>query len=122
KGFIQFVDKAGAAFPDVVYKAEGNLEFEMVSTLQNALYNIKNEIVLQDLDLTDEQKMNLFSPINIDSVQISVGGNANVVKTESEMFMAYGMVYVLMVLLFMGIMITGQLIATEITAEKSSRI
>jgi ABC-2 type transport system permease protein len=36
--------------------------------------------------------------------------------------MSMALVYVMIIVLFMGIMITGQLIATEITAEKNSRV
>jgi ABC-2 type transport system permease protein len=43
-------------------------------------------------------------------------------KTQEEQGTAIGLTYVLIILLFMAVMITGQLIATEITAEKSSRV
>lgn len=122
EGFIVFSESEEGAFPSVTYKSEGSLDFTINSTLQNALYNIKNEIVLNELQLTDAQKQQLSAPIQITNEQISVGGGGNAAKSESEMFMAYGMVYVLMIMLFMAIMITGQLIATEITAEKSSRV
>ena len=54
--------------------------------------------------------------------QLRAAAAVTIAKSEGEMFMAYGMVYVLMILFFMGIMISGQLIATDITAEKSSRV
>lgn len=127
KGFLE-LDESQAElgmFPSGKYKSESSLEFGMLSRLQTALNQIKTEIVLKDMNLTDAQKVLLFAPVSIDNVQISVSGDAGKVgesKDESQVAIAYGMVYILMIMQFMGIMITGQLIATEITAEKNTRI
>jgi ABC-2 type transport system permease protein len=121
KGFLQLSDAAEeGAFPAVTYKAENTMDFGGLSELQNVLTNIKTELVLEDLNLSEQHRQQLFAPIQFETVQISVGGGME--KSESQMFVAYGMVYLLMIMLFMAIMITGQLIATEITTEKSSRI
>jgi len=61
----------------------------------------------------------------IDSVQISTSEGAGSMgqgKTASQQAMDIGLVYVILFMLFMAIMITGQMIASEITAEKSSRV
>lgn len=124
KGFLQLVEQENGAFPNAIYKSESSMEFSIFPNLQTALTQIKNELVLKDMNLSDEQKNLLFAPVELDNVQISVGGAGDAAqgKDESQVVVAYGMVYVLMIMQFMGIMITGQLIATEITAEKSSRI
>ena len=122
RGFIVFNPAEDGGFPAVTYKSEGTMEFGMASRIQSILTNIKTEMVLQDLQLTDAQKQQLFAPIKIETEQISVGGGGDVTRSESEMVMAYGLVYVLMIMLFMAIMITGQMIASEITNEKSSRV
>jgi ABC-2 type transport system permease protein len=121
RGFLVFTPAEGGGFPAVTYKSESTMEFGIASRIQTILMNIKTEMALQDLQLTDAQKQQLFSPINIQTEQISAGGG-DLTRSESEMFMAYGMVYVLMIMLFMAIMISGQMIATEITNEKSSRV
>lgn len=121
KGFLQFAEPAEAGgFPAVTYKSEDSMVFINLSELQNVLTNLKLEMALEDLSLSEQQRQRLFAPIQLETVQISAGGGTE--KSESQMVLAYAMVYVLMIMLFMAIMITGQLIATEITTEKSSRI
>jgi len=126
KGYLEFAAVAGTSFPKVTYKSEATMDFGTTSQLQTALNQIKTEAVAKDL-LTKEQLAMILAPVPIESVQISTttGGAGSVGtegKTRSEINMATGMVYVVIFLLFMGILITGQLIATEITAEKSSRV
>ncbi len=123
-GFLEFIQSEEEnRFPQIIYKSDSSLDFSIQNVLRNALNTIKTELAIQDLALTDEQRNRLFSPIQIETVQISVtSGAQREDKTESQMFLAYGLVYVLIILFFMGTMISGQMIATEITAEKSSRV
>jgi ABC-2 type transport system permease protein len=121
KGYLVFEAVEGAAFPAVTFKSEDS----GTGSLSNALLFVKNDIILAGTDLTDEEKSQLAAPVEIANVQISTSEGAGSVgdgKTEEERNLATGLVYALIVVLFMGIMITGQLIATEITAEKSSRV
>jgi ABC-2 type transport system permease protein len=122
-GFLELQENPSGDFPNVVYKSADSLEFSVTNKLSSVLSNIKIELAIQDMNITPEQRERLFSPISIENVQIgSSGSGNNLVKSESEMFMAYGLVYVLIILQFMATMISGQLIATDITAEKSSRV
>lgn len=43
-------------------------------------------------------------------------------KTESQMVMSYALVYVMLFMLYMGVIGFGNMVAMEITAEKSSRV
>lgn len=125
KGFLEFTEDKAAGFPKVVYKSESVMNAGMTGKLQAALQSVKTDLVAQDF-LTKEQLAKIVAPVNLGHVQISTtGSGAGTVgqgKTESQIQVATGMVYALIILLFMGVMITGQLIATEITAEKSSRV
>jgi ABC-2 type transport system permease protein len=125
KGYLEFKANKEINFPDLTYKSEDVMDMGKSGSLSAALQSIKMESVLKDANLTEQQKKTLFAPVEIGTVQISATGGAGSIgdgKTESERGVAMGLVYVLIVLLFMGVMITGQLIATEITAEKSSRV
>lgn len=122
KTFLQLVEVEGEVFPKAILRASNAMQFDMASRLQPILYNLKNEMLLSDLNLSEDLKGKLFSPVEIESKQIQLSGNGSDAKTEEEVGVAYGMVYIIMILQFMAIMITGQLIATEITAEKSSRV
>jgi len=125
KGYLEFETADGASFPKVTYKSEKMMDMGGPGSLSNGLLMVKNEMILAGTDLTDEQKRELAAPVVIGNVQISATEGAGSVgdgKTEEERAVAMGLVYVLIIVLFMGVMITGQLIATEITAEKSSRV
>lgn len=125
KGYLELGDVDPAVgFPKVLYKSTKTLDFGFSNKLQSGLTSVKNESVAKDLPKETLQR--LVTPVKIDNVQISTteggAGSVGEGKSEKEVGIATGMVYVLVILLFMGVMITGQLIATEITAEKSSRV
>ncbi|UVI28969.1 ABC transporter permease [Paenibacillus spongiae] len=124
-GYIEFEENKEVGFPNVVYKSEKLMESSVTHSLQAGLTAVKSKGVLQDAGLTEEQTKLLMSPVDIDSVQITTSEGAGSIgqgKTPSQQAMDMGLVYVIIILLFMAIMITGQLIASEITAEKSSRV
>ncbi|MCQ6559336.1 ABC transporter permease [Paenibacillus mendelii] len=124
-GYIEFKANAEVGFPDVIYKSEKLMEGSVTQSLQTGLAAVKSKGVLQDAGLSAEQTKLLMSPVDIDAVQITTSEGAGSIgqgKTPSQQAMDMGLVYVIIILLFMAIMITGQLIASEITAEKSSRV
>jgi ABC-2 type transport system permease protein len=126
KGYLEFAETdAAVGFPKVLYKSTATMDFGFTNKLQAGLQNVKNQEVAKDLPKETLEK--IMSPVVISNVQISTteGGAGSVGtegKTQKEVGIATGMVYILVIVLFMGVMITGQLIATEITAEKSSRV
>jgi ABC-2 type transport system permease protein len=126
KGYLELGEMdAASGFPKVAYKSKATMDFGFTNKLQSGLQYVKNEDAAKGLPTATLQK--LMAPVVIDNVQISTtdGGAGSVGKngkSAEEVVIATGMVYVLVIVLFMGVMITGQLIATEITAEKSSRV
>lgn len=119
KGYLLFKDNPSAGFPNVTYYSKKMLDTDMSQALQNGLQTVKTQQAVQDAKLSQAQLAKLFDPVNVDSVQISDNANG---KTADEQGTAIGLTYVILILLFMSTMITGQLIATEITSEKSSRV
>lgn len=122
-GYLDFLPDPAVGFPSAVLKSEST-DRGTVSRLQKALQSIKTEEITRNL-LTPDQLSQIRTPVKLDAVQVSTIGGAGSVgegKSEAQIKLATGLVYVLVIFLFMGVMITGQLIATEITAEKSSRV
>ncbi|MDF2927162.1 MAG: ABC-type Na+ efflux pump, permease component [Paenibacillaceae bacterium] len=126
KGYLEFGETdAASGFPKVLYKSTSTLDFGITGKLQTGLQSVKSEALAKEL--SPEILARITAPVVIGNVQISttqggVGSVGSEGKTEEEFGMATVMVYVLIIVLFLGVMITGQLIATEITAEKSSRV
>jgi ABC-type Na+ efflux pump, permease component len=122
KGYLTFSEDAVGAggFPKVTYNSKSAFEGGTASSLTAALQQAKTESILKDSSLTDEQKAQLFAPVAFETQKVSFTNEEG--KTEEEQGMAVALTYIMIIMLFMAVMITGQLIATEITAEKSSRV
>ncbi|WP_123043213.1 ABC transporter permease [Cohnella candidum] len=119
-GYISFKDNAENGFPDVTYHSKSALGSGTSSSLASTLQIVKTNMLVKDAGLTETQIRNLQTPVELKNEQISLTNENG--KTEDEQGTAIGLTYVVVILLFMGVMISGQLIATEITAEKSSRV
>lgn len=123
KGYLTQGELDEAGFPIMTYKSEENMDFGTQSKLENGLGQLKVQQVIADLGLTAEQVGMINSPVQVAKVQISVTGDAlDEGKSAGEIAIASGLVYFLIIMLFIAVMVSGQLIATEITAEKSSRV
>src|SRR4029453_16315062 len=125
KGYLEFGEMTDNGFPQMTYKSEKLMEFSMTESLQGALLQIRQTNVLQDAGLSAEQMAQLSAPIEIGTVQIYTGegsGSGNTGRTPAEQGVNMGVIYVMIIFLFMAIMTSGNMIASEITAEKSSRV
>ncbi|WP_027085979.1 ABC transporter permease [Cohnella panacarvi] len=120
KGFVTFADNPTVGFPDATYHAKSSLNSGTAQSITVGLQVVKNQIVLKELNPSEEQLKLLTATVTVSQEQVRFTNDAG--KTPEEEGTAIGLTYVLIILLFMAVMITGQLIATEITAEKSSRV
>ncbi|MFD2673646.1 ABC transporter permease [Marinicrinis sediminis] len=128
EGYLMLEPSESGGFPKVYYKSEGNTDFSVMSPLETGLQIVKTQWIGTELGLTDQQQQQLYEPVQLEKRQISAtsGSGAGGIKEEGKTFAetatSMGLVYVVVIVLFTGIMVSGQLIATEITAEKSSRV
>lgn len=129
KGFLlQAAEGSGSDdFPGYAYLSRGTfMQQGDRNTLQEALQSVKFNVLLKDLGLTAEQNARLVAPVSINAIQVeegTPGGEATGVgKTASEQLLSYILVYILMTLLFMTVSLYGNMTASEVTAEKSSRV
>lgn len=125
-GYIEFSGKDDSVLPTVTYKSESLMETKISQSLTAALQVVKMDLVISIGGLDDDLKSLLLEPIQLDTVQISATGGAGSIdgngKSTEQQGMDMATVYVIIFMLFMAIMISGQMIASEITAEKSSRV
>lgn len=125
-GYLKFNQDGQSAFPTVSYISNKDSIHQSVnSSLQAALQSVKAEVITKGT-LSEEQLAALTAPVFIDPVKLDASGaNASANEAETESGPApinYIVVYALVILFFMIIMMTGNMIAAEVTAEKSSRI
>lgn len=121
KGYLEFTNELTAGFPKAVYKSQGTMEFSLKSKLQTALQLVKTDVALQGAGIAPEQKANMQAPVSLETVQILMN-DKGAGKTESQMVMSYALVYAMLFMLYMGVIGFGNMVAMEITAEKSSRV
>lgn len=119
RGYLSFRDNPDIGFPDVTYSSKKLLDSDTAESLKAALQSVKTDQAVRDAKLTEAQLAKLFAEVRLDSVQIGDSADG---KTEAQQGTTIGLTYAILILLFMSVMVTGQLIATEITAEKSSRV
>lgn len=128
EGYIRFETKEGSKFPAVVYNSEDEtLDPELHSALQAALQGPKTRSVVEGLTLTDEQINEINTPVQINTrgVESQGAGGTGAAAADNDAKdnpVNYVVVYALVILFFITLMGTGNMIASEVTTEKSSRI
>ncbi|MGZ9585484.1 ABC transporter permease [Paenibacillus marinisediminis] len=127
-GYLKFVKpEAGTeeSFPQIVYTGKDSLGMSDEMMLTNLLTVFKTQWVVKD-SLTDIQKQQLNEPVSFVKVELGgKGGSDEAVDSaqkETNKGVSIIVVTVLIVLFFMTNMMTGNMIASEVTQEKSSRI
>ncbi|MEW4371281.1 ABC transporter permease [Paenibacillus kandeliae] len=107
------------AFPTVTYVSDDN-NANVQAILQGATQAVKLRTIAAG-QLSDEQLAELGSPVTVGTISPDTltGGAATPKTFSSENFI---LVYMLMVLFFISLTMTGNMVAAEITAEKSSRV
>ncbi|MEK3751193.1 ABC transporter permease [Paenibacillus sp. FSL E2-8871] len=124
EGYVTFAEPTGEGLPPVTYYSEnGELKGDVQIYLQNALQQANTQFVVGD-KLTQEQIAAMSTPVQIATQQLNPDGTAGDkdASQESAPAINYVIVYAMLMLFFMSIMMTGNMIAAEITSEKSSRI
>ena len=104
--------------PSFEYKSKDALPM-VISDLAAALQSASHEAARDRIGLTAEQAANLFAPVTITPVQLTADAEG---KSSSEIQLAFGLVYILLFLLYMSVIGYGNIVAMSITAEKSTRV
>jgi len=99
------------------YISMSAMELTLPMMLQDALQSIQTEMKAEELSLSGEQVQTLFAPIQFEQQSVSPSA-----KSQEELSQARGLVYVLMFLIYFAVIIYSSMIATEVAAEKSSRV
>jgi len=120
RGYIIFSEFDNNGIPAVTYKSEALGDYTTVSQLEQTIQIIKQQNIIASSGLSNDIIEQLSAPVVVNSLQISFGSEEGL--SEDERGINMWIIYGLIIVLFMGIMISGQTIAAEVTAEKSSRV
>jgi ABC-2 type transport system permease protein len=123
EGYLTFASEGSEGVPPVTYHSkDGDISDKVQSYLQTALQQVNTGLIVGD-KLTESQVAAIFAPVSIGTEQLNADAAASGSEEgDAKPVINYVVVYVLLMLFFMSVMMTGNMIAAEITSEKSSRI
>ena len=97
---------------------ENNASWSFIeSTLEQQLQQIKTAIAAEQAGFDEATLESINEQVAFEKVALDEG-----TKTEEELNQARGIVYVMLFVLYMAVIIYGQMIATDVATEKSSRV
>lgn len=121
-GYLKFEAVSGQEFPRPILYSADDVSPQIIASIEAALQSVKLDVVVKDV-LTAEQKELITTPVKLTEQSLSTDESGAGTESEGKMSpINYIVVYLLIILLFTSTMMTGNMIASEITAEKSSRI
>ncbi|PAF29274.1 ABC transporter permease [Paenibacillus sp. 7516] len=121
-GYLKFEAAQGQEFPQPILYSTEEVSPQIIASIEAALQSVKLDVVVKDV-LTAEQKELINTPVKVSEQSLSAEEAGADAGSENGMSpINYIVVYLLIILLFTSTMMTGNMIASEITAEKSSRI
>lgn len=99
------------------YNAQQITNSSIVRQLEQGLNQIQFRIKADTMGLSIEEAAQLFQPVAIEKVALDEGA-----KSEEEIIQSTVLVYILLFAIYIGVLMYGNLVATEIAKEKSSRV
>ena len=99
------------------YVSESANEMGSGMEIENAVQAIHTALTAESLGLDDGQVGQLFMPVEFERQAISESS-----KSQEELSQARGLVYVLIMLIYVAVIYYPNMIAMEVATEKSSRV
>lgn len=99
------------------YVSESANEMGSGMEIENAVQAIHTALTAESLGLNDDQVGQLFMPVEFERQAISESS-----KSQEELSQARGLVYVLIMLIYVAVIYYPNMIAMEVATEKSSRV
>lgn len=99
------------------YVSESANEIGAGREVENAVQEIQTALTAERLGLSGAEVGELFLPVNFEREAVSDSS-----KTEEEMSQARGLVYILILLIYIAVIYYPNMIAMEVANEKSSRV
>src|SRR5699024_5252494 len=103
--------------PEAIYYQNDATESQEEMIVNQQLQQVKVAIATEQAGVDEKTLQSIYDDVSFERVALDESA-----KTEEELSEARGIVYVMVFLLYMAILIYGQMIATEVATEKSSRV
>lgn len=86
-------------------------------TIEQQLDQLKVSIVAENAGIDKSVLAEIYEPIQIEKIALS-----ETAKSDEELNQARGIVYIMLFVLYTAVIVYGQMIATDVATEKSSRV
>ncbi len=103
--------------PEATYYANSISGNGNQTMLEMQLQQLKVAMATQQSGIDAETLAEIQAPAAFQTVALDEGS-----RTEEELSQARGIVYIMLFLLYMAVIVYGQMIATDVATEKSSRV
>ncbi|MEZ0480250.1 ABC transporter permease [Planococcus sp. SSTMD024] len=99
------------------YIAESATESAQAAELENALQSLQTASVAERLELEETELAQLFAPVEMEREALAESS-----KSQEELSQARGLVYILIMVIYIAVIYYPNMIAMEVANEKSSRV
>ncbi|RAZ66739.1 ABC transporter permease [Planococcus maitriensis] len=99
------------------YIAQSATESAQAAELENALQNLQTARVAEQLELEETELAQLFAPVGMEREALAESS-----KSQEELSQARGLVYILIMVIYIAVIYYPNMIAMEVANEKSSRV
>jgi len=103
--------------PQAQYYANQIAENKVSGRIQQAIQQLKVAVATEQAGVDQTTIQQIYAPVSFE--KIALQENA---KTQEELNEARGLVYIMLFLLYIGVIMYGNMIAMEVAKEKSSRV
>ncbi|WP_347861244.1 ABC transporter permease [Salimicrobium sp. PL1-032A] len=110
------VEEQENGLPEGQYYTE-QLTSSSASEVRQALQQLKTSIAVEQENLSEETLTAITSPVAFERTALEEGA-----KSEEELNQARVIVYIMLFVMYFAVIMYGNIIATEVTTEKSSRV
>lgn len=103
--------------PEATYYAKNITDSSTQMLIEEQIQNLKTAISIEQAGFDEQAIQEIYAPVQFEAVALDEGA-----KSQEEMFQAQGIVYVMVFLMYMVVIMYGQMIAQDVANEKSSRV
>lgn len=120
EGVLQIEPDSDLYFSAVYYTdqlTDQSIQYQLMGNLQQ----IKDARAMTDQGIEQSVLEAIYQPITFETIAIELA-DGTTARTEEEIGVARGLVYMMIIILYMAVLMYGNMIAMDIANEKSSRV
>ena len=114
---LLIMDLTEEQFPKATLFENEATESWVQTTIEQQLQNIKVALATEKAGVDEATLATIYEPIAFEKIALDEAA-----KTDEELNQARGIVYIMLFILYLAVAIYGQMIASDVASEKSSRV